>query len=190
MPERAGLPSTTHISVIDTRGNAASLSSSTGCGSGVIVPGTGVHLNNMLGELDLNPSGRAAVPGRRLTSMMAPSLLLRNGRPRLVLGSAGSERLRGAIVQTIVNVVDHDLGLRQAIDRPRVHLDGETLHLEGGTRPAVADQLREWGYDVIRWPGRDRNLYFGGVSAVALGADGELEAAGDPRRGGAGVVVA
>ena len=81
-------------------------------------------------------------------------------------------------------------GFRQAIDRPRVHLDGEALHLEGGTGAAVADQLQEWGYDVIRWPGRDRNLYFGGVSAVALGADGELEAAGDPRRGGAGVVVA
>jgi len=189
-PERVGLPSTTHVSVVDTRGNAASLSSSTGCGSGVVVPGTGVHLNNMLGEVDLNPTGKAAVPGRRLTSMMAPTLLLRQGRASLVLGSAGSERLRGAIVQTVVNVLDHRLTVREAIDRPRVHLDGSELHLEGGTDPEVATELERRGYRVVRWPGRERNLYFGGVSAVGLGAGAALEAAGDPRRGGAGVVVA
>jgi gamma-glutamyltranspeptidase / glutathione hydrolase len=187
-PEPAGMPSTTHISVVDARGNAASLSASTGCGSGVIVPGTGIHMNNMLGEEDLNPGGREGSPGNRLTSMMAPSLVLEDARPRLVVGSAGSIRLRAAILQIIVNVLDHGLTVPEAIEAPRVHLEGTALQLEGGIDPDVAGRLEEEGYDVVRWPGR--NLYFGGASAVGLGAEGELEAAGDPRRGGAGAVVA
>jgi gamma-glutamyltranspeptidase/glutathione hydrolase len=186
-PEPAGLPSTTHISVVDARGNAASLSASTGCGSGVIVPGTGIQVNNMLGEEDLNPGGREGAPGNRLTSMMAPSVVLESGRPRLVVGSAGSIRLRAAILQIIVNVLDHGLSVREAIEAPRVHLEGEALQLEGGIEPETADELEAAGYDVVRW--RGRNLYFGGASVVGLGADGELQAAGDPRRGGAGAVV-
>lgn len=187
--EPRGLPSTTHVSVLDGRGNAASLSSSTGCGSGVFVPGTGIQLNNMLGETDLNPAGAPSRPGLRLTSMMAPTLVLRGGRPRLVVGSAGSERLRGAIVQTIANVVDHGLPVGAAIERPRVHLDGCDLHCEGGIDDAAVEELERWGYRTVRWPGPGRNLYFGGVSAVAVSSDGRLEAAGDPRRGGDGIVV-
>ena len=186
-PEPAGVPSTTHISVVDARGNAASLSASTGCGSGVIVPGTGVHMNNMLGEEDLNPVGREGSPGSRLTSMMAPSIVLEENRPRLVVGSAGSIRLRAAILQIIVNVLDHGLTVPEALEAPRVHLDGTSLQLEGGIAPEVADRLAAEGYDVVRWAGR--NLYFGGAAAVGLSVHGELEAAGDPRRGGAGAVV-
>ncbi len=184
--EPAGVPSTTHISAVDAAGNAASVSASLGCGSGVVVPGTGVHLNNMLGEEDLNPEGKA-MAGRRLTSMMAPSLVLKDGRPRLVVGSAGSIRLRAAILQMVVNVVRHRMSVDEGINAPRVHLDSGHLHLEGGFDPAAADALEARGYDVVRW--RDRNLYFGGVSAVAFLESGELEAAGDLRRGGAGVVV-
>jgi gamma-glutamyltranspeptidase/glutathione hydrolase len=185
--EPAGAPSTTHISVVDAHGDAASLSASTGCGSGFVVPGTGIQMNNMLGEPDLNPPGRVSRPGTRLTSMMAPSILLENGRPRLVVGSAGSIRLRAAIVQIVVRVVDDGFSAEEAIDAPRVHLEDDVLQLEGGIPASVAAGLREDGYSVKRWA--DRNLYFGGASAVALRADGALEAAGDPRRGGAGVVV-
>jgi gamma-glutamyltranspeptidase / glutathione hydrolase len=185
--EPAGLPSTTHVSVVDADGNAASLSASLGCGSGIVVPETGIHLNNMLGEHDLNPSGRAAPPGRRLTSMMAPSLVLRGDRPRLVVGSAGSVRLRGAILQIVLNVVSHGMSAEEAVEAPRAHLDGDNLHLEGGTDAGVASKLEAWGHEVVRW--RRRNLYFGGASAVAFTEQGELQAAGDPRRGGAGIVV-
>jgi gamma-glutamyltranspeptidase/glutathione hydrolase len=164
---------TTHISVVDARGDAASLSCSLGSGSGVVVPGTGIHLNNMLGEKDLIASAR---PGERLTSMMAPSVVLSGGRPRLVVGSAGSERLRGAILQVVANVVGRGMGVEEAVDAPRLHLDGGVVHAEPGLEGTV------------RW--RERNLYFGGVSAVEVHADGSLAAAGDPRRGGAGMVVA
>ncbi|MBA2615303.1 MAG: gamma-glutamyltransferase [Actinobacteria bacterium] len=185
--ESPGLPSTTHVSVVDSAGNAASLSSSTGAGSGVLVPGTGIHLNNMLGEEDLAASGTRCGPGRRLTSMMSPSVVLRDGRPRLVVGSAGSARLRGAIVQIIANVVDYDLRVEEATAAPRIHLEGARLHLEGGIPAAAADDLERLGYETVRW--RSRNLFFGGASAVARTEHGELEAAGDPRRSGAGIVV-
>jgi gamma-glutamyltranspeptidase/glutathione hydrolase len=177
---------TTHVSVIDGDGNAASLSTSTGSGSGVIVPGTGIYLNNMLGEYDL-VSG-PVLPGRRLTSMMAPSIALdADGAPRLVVGSAGSARLRGAIMQIVVNVLEHGLPVHEAIAAPRVHLDEPHVHCEGGHDPAQLDRLEALGYDVVRW--RRRNLFFGGAAAVEVVADGSLAAAGDPRRGGAGVVV-
>ncbi|MHB8470899.1 MAG: gamma-glutamyltransferase [Gaiellaceae bacterium] len=173
-----GVGGTTQISVVDAKGDAASLSSSLGSGSGVVVPGTGIHLNNMLGEEDLATSH--AKPGARLTSMMAPSLVLQDGRPRLVVGSAGSARLRGAILQVVANVVGAGMGVREAVDAPRVHAEAGVVHCEPGVELA--------GDDVVRW--RERNLFFGGVSAVEVRPDGSLAAAGDPRRGGAAVVVA
>jgi gamma-glutamyltranspeptidase / glutathione hydrolase len=176
---------TTHISVVDGDGNAISLSASTGSGSGVIVPGTGIHLNNMLGEYDL--TGGPVVAGTRLTSMMAPTIVAGESGPRLVVGSAGSVRLRGAIMQVIANVVAHGLDVRAAIDAPRVHLDEPHVHCEGGFDPLELERIERLGYDVVRW--RRRNLFFGGTNAVELNRHGELAAAGDARRGGAGLVV-
>jgi gamma-glutamyltranspeptidase/glutathione hydrolase len=188
---RGGLPElqrgTTHISVVDARGNAAALTASTGAGSGVIVPGTGIQLNNMLGEFDLSATGGIPRPGVRFTSAMAASVVKSGDRPRLVVGSAGSLRLRGAILQVVVNAVAHGLGVKEAIERPRVHLEGELVNVEGGNDPAELDRLESWGYPLARW--ERLNLYFGGVSGVELLEDGSVAAAGDPRRGGHGVVV-
>jgi gamma-glutamyltranspeptidase / glutathione hydrolase len=178
---------TTHISVVDGRGNAAALTASTGAGSGVIVPGTGIQLNNMLGEFDLAATGGHPRPGVRFTSGMAPSLVLRDGMPRLVVGSAGSLRLRGAILQIVVNAVAHGLGIRDAIEQPRVHLEATHVHTEGGSDPDELDRLESWGYELVRW--RSRNLFFGGAAGVEMREDGSLAAAGDSRRGGHGVVV-
>jgi gamma-glutamyltranspeptidase/glutathione hydrolase len=185
LEERSAVVSrgTTHISVVDGKGNAVALTASTGAGSGVVIPGTGIHVNNMIGEFDLRKPPR---PGARLSSMMSPSVVLRDDKPHLVVGSAGSLRLRGAVMQIVVNVVAHDLPVEDAIERPRVHLEGEDLHCEGGHDPAELDELEQQGWNVTRW--RRRNLYFGGAAAVTLD-DGKLAAAGDPRRGGAGVVV-
>ena len=174
------LKGTTAISVVDADGNAASLSSSLGSGSGVVVPGTGVHLNNMLGELDL---AGAPQPGERLTSMMAPSIVLAHGAPLLVLGSAGSSRLRGAILQVVANVVARGMGVEAAVEAPRIHAEEGVVHCEDA---AAADALEAEGRTVVRW--KERNLYFGGVSAVEM-RDDRAAAAGDLRRGGAGIVA-
>ena len=175
---------TTHISVVDGRGNAVALTASTGAGSGIVIPGTGIHMNNMIGEFDIARKPRA---GSRLSSGMSPSLVLREGAPHLVVGSAGSLRLRGAVLQVVANVVGHGLPVEQAIDDPRVHLDEQdVLHCEGGHDAAELDKLEQLGWNVARW--QNRNLFFGGAAAVTL-EDGVLAAAGDPRRGGAGVVV-
>jgi gamma-glutamyltranspeptidase/glutathione hydrolase len=169
---------TTHISVLDAAGNAAALSSTLGAGSGIFRGGT--QLNNMLGELDVVGSGPHA-PGARLPSMMTPTLVLEGGRPRLALGSAGSVRLAGAIAQ-VADAVLRGTPVGEAIDRPRIHVDGDVLHLEGGLMDVAPE-----GWEPVRWAGR--NLYFGGVSAVERRPDGTLAAAGDPRRGGYGIVV-
>ena len=176
------LGGTTHISAVDGNGDAASLSCSMGSSGGVVVPGTGIQLNNMLGEPQLAGEQR---PGERARSLMAPSLLLREGRPRLVVGSAGSTRLHGAILQVVVNVAARGLGVEEAVEAPRIHFESGVVHCED---LAAADELEAAGYPVVRW--HEHNLFFGGVSAVEIRGDGSLAGAGDPRRGGAAVVVA
>ena len=178
------LTGTTHVSVVDASGTAAALSSTLGSGSGVFRGGA--QLNNMLGELDVI-GHEPRPPGTRLPTMLAPTLVLEEERPRLVLGSAGSVRLAGAIAQVAWRVVGTSLAVGEAIDAPRMHVDGTTLHVEGGWQESELDGIGD-GWEVVRWSGR--NLFFGGVQAVELRADGSLAAAGDPRRGGAGMVVA
>ena len=179
-----GITGTTHISVVDAAGTAAGLSSTLGAGSGIHRGGT--QLNNMLGEFDIIGRGEL-VPSTRLASMMTPTLVLEHGRPRLVLGSAGSVRLAGAIAQVAAAVLA-GAGVSEAITQPRIHVVGEReLHLEGGWPDEDAATLPHGAWDVVRWDGL--NLYFGGASAVELRSDGTLDAAGDPRRGGHGIVV-
>jgi gamma-glutamyltranspeptidase/glutathione hydrolase len=170
------LGSTTHIAVIDRDGWAC---------SGVVVPGTGVHLNNMLGEQDLNPLGfHRHPPGRRLPSMMAPTIVLRDGAPELVLGSAGSNRIRSAILQTIVRVLDSGMRAGEAVQAPRVHFEDGVVYAEPGVDTAA---LERSGRAIGRF--RERNLFFGGVQAVERDRSGAFWGGGDPRRGGAAVVV-
>jgi gamma-glutamyltranspeptidase/glutathione hydrolase len=180
------LGSTTHISVLDGEGRACSVTCTNGEGSGVVVPGTGVHLNNIMGEADLNPMGFHHFPaGRRMPSMMAPTVVLgTDGGVELVLGSAGSNRIRSAILQTIVGVVDHGLGAQDAVGAPRVHFEDGVVYAEPG---AAVDAVEQAGYAIARF--KERNLFFGGVQAVARDPGGELRGGADPRRGG-GVAVA
>ena len=176
------LGSTTHIAVLDAEGRACSVTCTNGEGSGVVVPGTGMHLNNVMGEEDLNPLGFHRHPaGRRMPSMMAPSIVMRGGEVELVLGSAGSNRIRSALLQTIVGVVDHGMRAREAVEAPRVHFEGGVLYVEPGIKSEIP---REQGMDLVRFG--ELNLFFGGVQAVQS-RDGHLVGAGDPRRGGVAV---
>ncbi|MFC1513338.1 gamma-glutamyltransferase family protein [Thermodesulfobacteriota bacterium] len=169
---------TTHISVSDSEGNVAAMTTSNGEGSGYIVPTTGIMLNNMMGEDDLHPDGfHATPPGQRVASMMSPSLLLGDDGVKLVLGSGGSKRIRTAITQVLSNVIDFGFNLQDAINAPRLHWDGNTLQAEPGFAANSIGALKEqWPVNV--WP--ELEVYFGGVHAVMPGKEG----AGDPRRGG------
>ena len=186
---RSRLGNTTHIAVMDAEGACASVTCSNGSGSGVVVPGTGVHLNNMLGEEDLNPLGyHLHEPGARVPSMMAPTVVLRGGRPEVALGSAGSNRIRSAILQTIMGVVDDGLAAQEAVSRERIHGEGREADAEPGIDEAALNRLERSDWTVRRWA--EQNLFFGGVQAVARNPDtGELSGGGDPRRGGVATIV-
>ncbi len=174
---------TTHISVCDWEGNAASMTTSNGEGSGYIVPGTGIMLNNMLGEDDLHPDGfHASPPGERVASMMSPSLLMRGDEVRLVLGSGGSKRIRSALLQVIRLVAGAAVDVVAAVEHPRLHWDGACVQIEPGFSDGALTALRQ-RRPVNPWPAPD--VYFGGVHAAVPGEAG----AGDPRRAGSAICV-
>jgi gamma-glutamyltranspeptidase/glutathione hydrolase len=170
--------STTHISVVDADGMACAVTCTNGEGSAEYVPGHGLHLNNAMGEEDLSPLGFFShPPGRRLPSMMAPTIVLREGVPEIVIGSAGSNRIRSAILQVIVNVLDHGMAATDAVEAPRLHFEDGTVYVEPGI------ELPDTGHEVVRF--REPNMFFGGVQLVQREPGGVVVAAGDPRRGGA-----
>jgi len=181
--ERLFSRGTTHVSVADRWGNCASMTCSNGEGSGCFVPGTGVMLNNMMGEDDLHPGGfHTGTPGNRVFSMMSPSLLLQDKAVALVLGSGGSKRIRTAIGQVLEMIVEHGVTIEEAVGAPRMYLDGDVLQLEPGLGKTALEQVGQI-ISLNEWPQKD--VYFGGVHCVKPGACG----VGDSRRGGAVAVI-
>jgi gamma-glutamyltranspeptidase / glutathione hydrolase len=180
------LGATTHVSVLDAHGWACAVTSTNGEGSGIVVPGTGVHVNNMMGEQDLSPAGWFThPPGRRLPSMMAPTVVLDAGEPELVLGSAGSNRIRSAILQVIVNVLDRGFDAQAAVDAPRLHVEDGLVYAEPGIDAAALEAAGR----TLAWF-REPNLFFGGCQAAERRhGTGEFSGGGDPRRGGAVVAA-
>jgi gamma-glutamyltranspeptidase/glutathione hydrolase len=178
---------TTQISIVDANGNMASLTTSNGSGSGVMIPGTGVMMNNMLGEEDLNPEGFYNWPAnQRISSMMAPAIIqLRNGK-KVVLGSGGSNRIRTAILQVLLNLIDDEMDLKEAIQAPRIHFENDFLNIEEGFSEEVIEKLSQKFPNHKVW--NAGNLFFGGVHAVSV-KDGQFSGFGDPRRGGFSIIV-
>jgi gamma-glutamyltranspeptidase/glutathione hydrolase len=148
-----------------------------------------VHLNNMLGEEDLNPQGYHRIPpGRRVSSMMSPTIALSDGEVTLGLGSAGSNRIRSAILQVVVKVLEEGMDADQAVHAGRLHFEAGTVQAEPGVAQEALADLERRGVPVVRW--ERQNLYFGGTQAVARDPEtGELSGGGDPRRGGAVVLA-
>jgi len=179
---------TTQISVADQEGNLASLTLSNGEGAGYVLPGTGIMLNNMLGEEDINPHGFNRWPtNRRISSMMAPTLLAMPDEGWIVTGSSGSNRIRSAILQVISNLIDFGLELDEAVAAPRIHCEGGILNLEPPIPASTVEEISP------HWPGlkvwNGASVFFGGAHSVAVKADGRTTAAGDPRRGGVAMQV-
>ena len=182
-PEPTLPGNTTHISVIDKNGNAAAITTSNGEGSGCLVPECGVHLNNMLGEEDLNPLGFHLTPaGGSLPSMMCPMIIDGKDGGRAVLGSGGSNRIRTALFQTAYWMMFKKQSVTEAILTPRMHVEKGLIQAESGISETGLESLSAQGLEVNRWS--TTNLYFGGVHGVASYGDGTLEGHGDPRRGG------
>ena len=183
------LGSTTHITAVDGEGRCASVTCSNGTGSGLLVPRTGIHVNNMLGEEDLNPLGfHRHPPGRRMPSMMSPTVILRDGELEAGLGSGGSNRIRSAILQTILRLVVEGMDVADAVVAPRLHFEAGVVQAEPGIDEEGLRSLEARGLGVARW--RELNLFFGGVHAVSRDPQtGELRGGGDPRRGGAVAVA-
>ena len=183
----AGLPtsaSTAHISAVDSDGLACAVTMSSGYGSGVTVPGTGILLNNALGEPELNRLGlHALAPGTRLASNMAPTVARAADGRVLAVGSPGADRITTALMQVLGQLCLHGADLDTAIAAPRVHVrfdgDGEPV-VEHEASPEIEEAVRAAGLRGLDHG--ELSMYFGGVGAAHLGADGELRAAGDPRR--------
>jgi gamma-glutamyltranspeptidase/glutathione hydrolase len=177
-------PSTAHVSVVDDEGTACAITASYGYGSGVTVPGTGLWLNNCLGELELN-RGAPLSAGERLRSNMAPSVGRRSDGAVLAIGTPGADRITTALLQVVAAVAHGGMALQAAVDLPRLHVH----HLEGDDEHEVRVEAEEDlplpAIDLPVRRHRPHSMYFGGVGAALRHADGRLEAAGDPRRAGA-----
>lgn len=183
----AAVRGTTHVSVVDGDGNLAAMTTSNGSCSGVYIPGTGIQLNNMMGEADLHPAGPGgAGPGARVGSMMMPTVVQAADGTVVALGSGGSERIPSAMARVLTAVLDLDLPLPEAVESPRLHWDRSLLQVEPGLPDEVFARLaRIW--PVHEWERPE--LYFGGVHAVVRRPDGTVGAVGDHRRGGASAVI-
>ena len=178
--------STVHVSALGADGLACAITASSGYGSGVLVPGAGIWLNNCLGELELNPKGfHALPPGRRMTSNMSPTVARTDAGATLALGSPGAERITTALLQVMLNFMRLGVSLEDALAAPRLHVES----VPGGWQAAVEPGLP---LDAVAMPCRvfdELSMFFGGAGAVLRQEDGSLLAAADPRRQGAAVVL-
>ncbi len=175
---------TMHCSIVDDDGNAVSVTTTVGEGSGHVLPGTGIVLNNFLGEEDIHPEHHDPLPGQRMMTGMAPSLVETEDGGVTVLGGAGSARIRSAIFQTLVNNLDGGLRLDTAVLAPRIHPDGDTIYIEShGRTPDEVEELMPLGDEAIMT--YEVGFFFGGVQAAAWHpSTGFSAGAESERRGG------
>ena len=180
--------STMHISTIDDEGMVVSYTTTLGESAGIVAPGTGVSLNNFLGELDIHSPEAARPPGERMTTGMCPTLARDPEGRWMAVGSAGSARIRSAILQVLVRTIDGGVSLPNAIGRSRVHVEGDTLYVEGyGRSEEEVEALRPLAPELVAtWAA---GFFFGGAQAVRQTADGFEAGAEVARRGCAGHVV-
>lgn len=188
---RSGGPAsrgTTHVSVVDAAGNAASATVSNGESNGHMVDGFGFMLNNMLGEEDVNPGGfHRWRENARLASNMCPAIARAGDGTIAALGSGGSNRIRSAVFQVLARLLAGGLAAAPAVEAARLHVEAGHLDFEDVLDAGERDRLCAGFDDRRAWP--EPNLFFGGAHAALRAPDGTLDAAGDPRRGGEALVL-
>lgn len=182
-PIRAG--STIQVSTVDESGVACALTASSGYGSGVIPEGTGIFMNNALGELELVPVLAALEPGDRLVSNMAPTVCRREDGTVLSIGSPGADRITTALAQVLLSVLADEMPIVEAVTRPRLHVD-----VGSDVRLAFEPGIDTSGIDLDAVAFDRPHMYFGGVGAAFRSASGDLTAVADPRRDGMAGVTA
>jgi len=178
-PSVAGVPAgsahTTHLTTADAEGNVVAMTQTINSlfGSKATVPGTGMLLNNTMALFDPHPGTPASVaPGKRVTSGMAPTIVLRDGKPAWALGLPGGVRIFTSVFQALVNLIDHRMPLQEAVEAPRIWSQGQELEMERDIPATVRDALAARGHQVVAVGG-----VAGGMNAVAFNPDGTLEGA-------------
>ncbi len=183
--------STTHMSVVDKDGNLVALTQTLSgfYGAAVAVPGTGIILNNEMGNFNGKKGSSAYLPGKRMNTTIAPTLIMRKGKAFATLGTPGAMRIVPTLTQIVTNLIDFEMGMQEAIEAPRMYctyLQGPgktTMELEGFLFPAAEiEALKAMGYKIKSYDKRD--LYFGGVQGI-ITKYGMLFGGADPRRDGA-----
>ncbi len=176
---------TSHLSIVDEKGNIVALTQSINhwFGSGMVVPGTGILLNDHLGDFnDLPGFPNSIEPHKRPASNTAPTIILKDGKPFMTLGSPGGTRIISALSQIIMNVIDFDMSMDQAIEAPRVHCLKNILHLEGRIEENIVGELEKMGHKLKIHP--DFDNFFGGAQGIIIQKDGTLDGGADSRRDG------
>ncbi|MCF6270193.1 MAG: gamma-glutamyltransferase, partial [Melioribacteraceae bacterium] len=181
--------STTHLSVVDKDENIVALTQSINhwFGSGITVKGTGILLNNHLGDFSKQAGTINSIePNKRPVSSIAPTLILKDGKPFLTIGTPGGSRIIGALAQIIMNIIDFNMGIDDAIEAPRIHTSKKILHVEGRIEEQVINELEKLGHKVKVHP--DFDNYFGGAQGILIDAKTkELRGGADSRRDGVAV---
>ena len=142
---------TTHLTVADEEGNVVAMTQTINelFGSKVTVPGTGLILNNTMAMFDPHPgTANSIAPGKRMLSSMSPTVVLRDGKPFMALGTPGGMRIFPAVLQAIVNVIDFGMTLQEAVEAPRVWTQGQALQVEQGIAEETRRQLRDMGHEL------------------------------------------
>lgn len=163
-------PNTTHVTVADADGNivASTQTINSLFGARFMIPGTGIIPNNYMSLFDPRPGKALSIaPGKRVTTSMAPTIVLREGKPAFALGLPGGLRIFGSAMQAIVNLIDHGMSLQEAVEAPRLWTQGRDLEVEGAFPERSLQELVARGWPLLPVP-----HVGGGMAAIGFDADG------------------
>ncbi len=186
-PALAESDSTSHMTTADREGNIVSATQTVNhiFGSKVVVPGTGVLLDNTMANFDPHPNlANSVEPMKRVASSMAPVIAYRGDRPAFALGLPGGLRIWPSVAQAIVNIADHGMTPQEAIEAPRMFTQGQAVELEKELGTTVEDSLRSMGHEVEMV-----SNVAGGMNIIEFGDDGSLAASSCWRSDGGAVAV-